>query len=110
MGKVSLKLIKSWKKQIREDTKELVSSNMWVTGCIKDGVNGCLDGLVNECFKDMETNYDKGTPYMGNDFEISLKGLIFSRGSCINNHGYYDVNVSYQEISEYMSEYGKSLF
>lgn len=110
MSKVSLKLIKSWKKQIREDAKELVSSDIWAPGCIKDGVNGCLDGLVNECFQRMETNYDEGTPYMGNDFEISLKGLIFSRESCINNHGYYDANVSYQEISEYMSEYGKSLF
>lgn len=110
MAKVSLKLIESWEKQIREDAKIEASSDVWAEGCIENSVNVCLDGLVKECIGHMKTNYDKGTPYMGYDFMIDTKGMTFVGAYCTKTMSSYPAGVSYQEISEYLSEYGKSLF
>jgi hypothetical protein len=110
LSKMSLKMIKSWKKQIREDAKDAALSDVWAQGCIEDGVNGCLIGLLKECFQRMDTNYDKGTPYMGNDFEITGNGLTFTRESCINKYNFYTAGATFQDAAEYLSKYGKSLF
>lgn len=110
MAQASSKLIKKWTKQLREDAKYHASGDGWVDGCIKDGINTCLNGIVDECIASIKSNYDKGTPYMGYDFIIEPKGIRFTGGYCTKFMSSYPASLSYQDMVGYMSAYGKSLF
>jgi hypothetical protein len=110
MAHVSSRLIKKWTQQIREDAKAYASGDSWADGCIENGINTCLDGLADECIGRMKTNYDKGTPYMGYDFEMGPKGVTFVGAYCTKTMSSYPASLSYQEMFSYLSEYGKSLF
>lgn len=93
MAKISSKLIKKWTQQLREDAK-----------------GQALDNLVDECVDSMQTNYGKGTPYMGYDFEMGPKGITFVGAYCTKIMSSYTVSMSYQEMVNYLSKYGRSVF
>lgn len=94
LKQVSSKLVKEWSKTIHNDAPNY----------------DLQEEQVNECISNMQTNYDKKTPYLGYDFVINKNTLDFVGAYCTKMVSSYPVSLSYKEIYVYLSNYGKSLF